>query len=213
VTGRPKLIPISRAGELDLLEPVPQAGLDILATDKGGKVLADMTMARTVVDDGVSRRSTLTSSGTLVKSNPFDFTFLDQVDVGAGFSRVDFEFDRELHSEDRGIRVSFETDGYLTYVGEGTDGVVNLLMVIEADGHSVVVDVVDDGTFVTGSVTYDGEAMVQISGDSVDPSFTHPDGTLLDGAALDDMWELWYAYDLMLFFGDELLMPLSTLIN
>jgi hypothetical protein len=85
-------------------------------------------------------------------------------------------------------------------------------MVIESAGHTVVVEVVDDGTFASGSVTYDGELMVQISGDNAIPDFTHPDGSFLDGGALEDMWELWYAYDLMLFFGDELIIPLSTLI-
>jgi hypothetical protein len=182
-----------------------------VATDKEGSLLADLTLSRTVIQNPTSRESTMTSSGTLVRSNPFDFTFLDYVSVAEGFSRVDFEFDREIRSEDRDIRVTFDTDGYISF-SETDDGLVRLLMTVESGGHTVAIDVVDNGTFANGTVTYDGELMVTISDDHVVPTFTHPDGTLLAGPALDDMWELWNAYDFMLFFGDELLIPLSTLI-
>ncbi len=210
-TGQPKLVPVSRAGQLDLTEPVPLAGLNVMATDKGGNLLADLTLSRTVVENPTSRESTMTSSGTLVRRNPFDFTFLDHVSIADGFSRIDFEFDRELRSEDRDIRVTFDTDGYISF-SEADPGLVRLLMTVESDGHTVAIDVVDDGTFANGTVTYDGKLMVSISGDNVVPTFAHPDGTLLEGPVLDDMWELWNAYDFMLFFGDELLIPLSTLI-
>ena len=212
VTGRPRLVPPSRAGQLDLLEPVPNAGLQVFATDKGGDVLSDLTLARTVIDDGVDYSSTFTSSGMLVRGSRFDYSMIDHVAFSQGFTRVDFQFDRDVESEERDIHVTYETDGYITS-NESDPGQVHLVMTVRGGGHHVVLDAVDTGVAVAGSVSYDGQPVVLISGDPFEPTFTNPDGSFLAEAELNKMWELWYSFDLMLYFGDALLIPLTTLIN
>jgi len=211
VTGRPRLIPPSRAGQLDLREPVPNAGLEVYATDKSGDVLSDLTLARTVIDDGSNYSSTLTSSGALVKGSRFEFSMIDHVAFSNGFNRVDFQFDRDIQSQERDIHVTYETDGYITS-SETDQGQVHLVMTLRSGGHTVVLDAVDDGVVVIGDVTYDGVAVVNISGDPFEPTFTRPDGSFLAEGELNDMWEFWHSFDLVLYFGDALVIPLSTLI-
>ena len=212
ITGRPQLIPISRAGQVDLTEPVPNAGLRLYATDKSDDVLADLQVERVVVEDATGRATTLTSSGTLVKSNVYDYTLRDHVAFSNDLANVEFEFERDVRSDARDLHVAMDSYGQISYTETGATGTVTLSMLIESGGHSVGIDIVDDGVFANGSVTYDGQTVVLISGDNVDPTFQHPDGTLLEGHALDEMWELWFSYDYMLAFGDELILPLSTLM-
>jgi hypothetical protein len=208
VTGRPKLIPPSLAGHLDLREPIPNAGLDVDARNRNGDVLANMTMARDRVENGSTSASTFTSSGDL---GPLTFSMRDHVAFSDGFTRADFAFERDLDSSE-GVSVVYSASGYVSS-SESGQGHVRIVTTIESGGHTVTLDILDDGFDVSGTVTYDGQLAVTISGNAIDPTFSRPDSTPLDGGALDDMWHLWVTVDLALYFGDELLLPLSTLIN
>ena len=66
--GRPKLIPPSLAGHLDLQEPIPGDALEVRAWSKGGDALANATIRRVRVDSGDGATSTFTSAGTLGRS-------------------------------------------------------------------------------------------------------------------------------------------------
>lgn len=206
MTGGPEPVPPSYAGHLDLQEPVPGDGLEIHARDTGGEVLFDATVRRHRTSGDDVSSSTLASAGRL---GMLDYTLRDHVAFSGGFARADFAFERDLRVG-ADVHITYEASGH---VSSGESGRVRIVATVESAGRTVVVDTVDDGESVVGNVVYDGRLAVTVSGDSIDPTFAGPDGTPLAGGELEGMRQLWLALDLALHFGDELLIPLSSLMS
>ncbi len=214
VTGQPKLIPRSEAGHMDVIDMgvTGPAGIAVRAVDKGDNPLADYSITGTFSSDETGLAYRVESSGSVDGHVNADFWVLDDVAFTDGFTRAVFEFSRTFDVEGRGLQVSQTMLGDITSDPENP-GQLTITLTVSSGGHSAVLTLTDDGTTVTGDVTYDGQVAMLVSGDNFDPIFSTPDGTAVQGRELDRMWDIWFEIDDLLAYGDTMLAPFSFLFD
>jgi hypothetical protein len=213
LTRRPKMIPPQPLGYMDLVEEAgaaPRLRVRAEKTNGGDETLADYYLEGSSVTTEDGAVSEFSSAGFLLAGGRVDYSMQDDITFTSGFQSADIYFARDFHMPGRDLSVTLVMDGEL-HASEQDPGFVQITLTASEGSTTAVMDVLDDGFIVDGTLSYNGETVVVISGDSFDPTFSSPDGTLLTETEHQAVWNVFAGVDLLLLFGDEMLAPLSTL--
>jgi hypothetical protein len=213
LTRRPKLVPPQPLGYMDLVEEAgaaPRLRVRAERTNGGDQTLADFYLEGSSVSTEGGLVSEFSSEGFLMVGGRVDYSMQDDITFSNGFQSADIFFARDLAMPSKDLSVTLVMDGEL-HASEQNPGLIQVTLNVSDGAATAVMDVLDDGFTVDGTLSYNGQTVVLISGDSFDPTFSNPDGTLLSEAEHQAVWEIFTGVDLLLLFGDEMLAPLSTL--
>ena len=212
ITGRPKLIPPQQMGYMDFVEEAGTSTprLRVLARTSGDDTLLDYYLEGSSVLTEGGAVTAFSSAGSLLAEERVDYSLEDSIIFSDGFQQADVYFGRDLDIPAEDLAVALVMDGVLRN-SEVDPGLIQLTLTISSGPATAVLNVLDDGFTVDGHLTYNGQTVVLVSGDSFDPTFTNPDGTALTETEDQAVWEIFTGVDLLLGFGDQMLAPLSLL--
>jgi len=207
ITGRPAE-PLSEIGFVDLLdESTADSGLRlrVRAVDTSGSsevVLLDYFVEGTFVLAGESRVE-LAAEGFLSDgTDRVDFSLAQEITVPAGSSLAEGATSYRLWIED-GASLLLETTGsFDLQSGEAAALAVTLTLEEGADAVVLGVEFSPDGA-LDGSVSFNGEPVILVSGTVDEPEFTRPDGSALTESEREALETLLQSVEEILAFAES----------
>lgn len=195
------LSPLQEIGFLDLVdESTPAADRLGITASVGNVVLLDYEAAASIgVVGGV--KLTFTAAGS----------------VGDQDDRLDFDLSQEL-SEASGLELDYligrnEGANVRLQVSAASQESVSLSLTIEDVNGRVILAVTGSDDILEGTVRFNGEVVVQITGTPDEPVFTDPAGNPLDDRARRALRELFGFADALVTLFDHLLRPAHNILS
>jgi hypothetical protein len=121
---------------------------------------------------------------------------------------VDFDLTFTLTSSS--ITVDYQLthdEGSITLSGTQTETSIDVTLALNDGDNEIVLDVTITPSTVTGTITYNGDVAVEISGSPEQPTFARPDGTPLTQAEIHSLEQLGNLVDVIFEHFDNLLAP------
>lgn len=213
VTRRPKTMPLERYGHLDLMD---QSGetlrLGVHSMRDNGVEIADFFIEGTYSISDQELISDFRSEGTLGEGGRVEYALRDLFAFTDGLQQLEVIFERDVSLPEKNRSVSVSLTGVLTQDPEDP-GLLTLSLSLADGSNTATLEASMTEVEVDGTLTHNGETVVLISGDPIEPTYRRPDGTTLEGGQFRAMDRAWVASDQLLLFGDAMVAGVTFLFQ